>query len=87
MSRYDGLSEEELDEILRFIEKTDIDIVSDDLRQLVEKRWPWLLPQLPIKGEPIPALWPLLYYALLVNGAWGFSTTLFLKVFGSARDA
>jgi hypothetical protein len=39
-----------------------------------------------IKGEPIPALWPRLYYALLVNGAWGFGTALFLKVFGAARN-
>lgn len=34
-----------------FIEKTDIDVVSDDLRRLVEKRWPWLLPKLS-RGRP-----------------------------------
>ena len=32
----------------------------------------------PIKGEPIPAMWPRFYYALLVNGAWGFGTGLML---------
>jgi hypothetical protein len=40
----------------------------------------------PLKGEPIPALWPRFYYALLVNGAWGFGTALLLKAFGAARD-
>lgn len=34
----------------------------------------------PIKGEPIPALWPRLLVALLVNAAWGFGTGLFLKL-------
>ncbi|MGA9603818.1 MAG: hypothetical protein WBQ82_06845 [Methyloceanibacter sp.] len=38
-----------------------------------------------IKGQPIPPLWPRFYYALLVNGAWGFGTALFLKLFGEAR--
>ena len=35
----------------------------------------------PLKGEPIPALWPRFYYALLVNGAWGFGTALLLRLF------
>ncbi|HEX2449407.1 MAG TPA: hypothetical protein VHK26_14715 [Methyloceanibacter sp.] len=35
----------------------------------------------PIKGEPFPALWPRFYYALLVNGTWGFGTALLLRVF------
>jgi hypothetical protein len=39
----------------------------------------------PIKGEPIPALWPRFYYALLVNGAWGFGTALLLRLLGAAR--
>jgi hypothetical protein len=39
----------------------------------------------PIKGQPIPPLWPRFYYALLVNGAWGLGTALFLKLFGEAR--
>ncbi len=40
----------------------------------------------PIKGEPMPALWPRFYYALLVNAAWGFGTALLLKVPGAARQ-
>jgi hypothetical protein len=40
----------------------------------------------PIKGEPIPPLWPRFYYALLVNGAWGLGTALFLRLFGEARQ-
>jgi hypothetical protein len=39
----------------------------------------------PLKGEAVRALWPRLYYALLVNGAWGFGTALVLKLFGAAR--
>ena len=34
----------------------------------------------PLKGEPIPALWPRFLAALLVNAAWGFGTALFLKL-------
>ncbi len=34
----------------------------------------------PIKGEPIPELWPRFLAALLVNGAWGFGTALLLEV-------
>jgi hypothetical protein len=39
----------------------------------------------PIKGEPIPELWPRFLAALLVNGAWGFGTALLLKVPPVAR--
>jgi hypothetical protein len=39
----------------------------------------------PLKGQPIPALWPRFYYALLVNGAWGFGTALFLRLAGAGR--
>ena len=39
----------------------------------------------PLKGQPMPALWPRFYYALLVNGAWGFGTALLLRVLGAAR--
>jgi hypothetical protein len=39
----------------------------------------------PIKGEPIPALWPRFLASLLVTGAWGFGTGLFLKIFGATR--
>ncbi len=37
---------------------------------------------LPIKGEAIPSLWPRFANGLLLNGAWGFGTALFLKVLG-----
>jgi hypothetical protein len=40
----------------------------------------------PIKGNPIPALWPRFFAALLVNAAWGFGTALFLKLARAARD-
>jgi hypothetical protein len=40
----------------------------------------------PIKGEPIPELWPRFLAALLLNGTWGFGTALFLRVFGAARS-
>jgi hypothetical protein len=53
MSRYDDLSEEEFDRIRRFIEEADIDVVTDDLRELVEKHWPWLLPKLGKPTAPI----------------------------------
>jgi hypothetical protein len=39
----------------------------------------------PIKGEPVPALWPRFLAALLVNAAWGFGTGLFLRLFQRAR--
>jgi hypothetical protein len=39
----------------------------------------------PLKGQPIPALWPRFYYALLVNGAWGFGTALLLRIAGAGR--
>lgn len=38
-----------------------------------------------IKGQPMPPLWPRFYYALLVNGAWGFGTALLLRAMGAAR--
>lgn len=40
----------------------------------------------PIKGEPIPALWPRFVAGLLLNGFWGFGTALFLRLFGAARS-
>jgi hypothetical protein len=40
----------------------------------------------PIKGEPIPALWPRFAAALMLNGFWGFGTALFLRLVGAARD-
>ena len=44
MHPYDDLS---LCEIRRFVEEGDIDakLVSDELRDLVEEHWPWLLPK------------------------------------------
>ena len=38
----------------------------------------------PIKGEPIPALWPRFLAALLVNAAWGLGTALFRSWRGPA---
>jgi hypothetical protein len=37
----------------------------------------------PIKGEPIPLLWPGFAAGLVVNGVWGFGTALFLRLFRS----
>jgi hypothetical protein len=34
----------------------------------------------PLKGEPIPALWPRFVSGLALNGAWGFGTALFLRL-------
>jgi hypothetical protein len=40
----------------------------------------------PIKGEAMPApMLPRFVVGLLVNGAWGFGTALFLRVLGAAR--
>jgi hypothetical protein len=47
MPRFDDLSAEELDQIRRFIEESDIDVIDDEMRELVEKHWPWLLAKLP----------------------------------------
>jgi hypothetical protein len=41
------LSPKELEQIRRFIEETDIDVISDEMRALVEKRWPQLVKKLP----------------------------------------
>jgi hypothetical protein len=40
MPRFDKLSAEELEQIKRFIEETDIDELSDEMRALVETHWP-----------------------------------------------
>jgi hypothetical protein len=47
MPRFDNLSAEDLDQIRRLIEETDIDAVTDEMRELVETHWPWLLEKLP----------------------------------------
>jgi hypothetical protein len=41
----------------------------------------------PIKGEPMPSLWPRFAAGLLLNGFWGFGTALLMQVFGSARSS
>jgi hypothetical protein len=48
MGAYDNLSPQELARIRRFVEGADIDttLVTDELRDLVEQHWPWLLPNL-----------------------------------------
>jgi hypothetical protein len=46
-TRYDNLSDKELEQIRRFIEETDIDVIDDETRELVEKHWPWLVAKLP----------------------------------------
>ena len=48
MGAYDDLSPQQLARIRRFVEGADIDTtsVSDELRDLVEEHWPWLLPNL-----------------------------------------
>ena len=48
MGAYDDLSPRQLARIRRFVEGPDMDtaLVSDDLRELVEEHWPWLLPKL-----------------------------------------
>lgn len=40
----------------------------------------------PLKGEAMPALWPRFIVGLLVNGAWGLGTGVFLYLFGAARS-
>ena len=47
MPRLDKLSTEELDQVRRFVEESDIDAIDDEMRELVEKRWPWLVAKLP----------------------------------------
>lgn len=32
-----------------------------------------------VKGQPIPALWPRFLLGMMLNGAWGFGTGLFLR--------
>lgn len=47
MPRFDKLSPKELEEIKRFIEETGMDVIDDEIRELVEERWPWLVAKLP----------------------------------------
>lgn len=39
----------------------------------------------PIKGEPIPALWPRFVSGLALNGTWGLGTALLLRLLGAMR--
>ena len=39
----------------------------------------------PLKGQPIPALWPRFFVGLALNGAWGFGTALLLRLIGAIR--
>jgi hypothetical protein len=34
----------------------------------------------PLKGEPIPPLWPRFVSGMMLNGAWGFGTALLLRL-------
>jgi hypothetical protein len=43
----DKLTRRELEELKSFIEHSDIEEISDEIRALVEKHWPWLLDKLP----------------------------------------
>lgn len=50
VSRYDDMNPEKLDELQRMIEEIDIiKVIDDDTRELIEKRWPWLLDKTPPK--------------------------------------
>jgi hypothetical protein len=37
----------------------------------------------PLKGEPIPQLWPRFPVAMLLNGTWGFGTAFLLRLAGA----
>ena len=43
----DKLTPSELEELKSFIEHSEIEEISDEIRALVEKHWPWLLDKLP----------------------------------------
>jgi hypothetical protein len=49
MPRFDDLLAEDLDQIRRLIEETDIDALTDEMRELVETHWLWLLEKLPLR--------------------------------------
>jgi hypothetical protein len=40
----------------------------------------------PIKGEPVPELWPRFLVSMMVNGTWGFGTALFMRLVSAARS-
>jgi len=39
----------------------------------------------PLKGQPIPPLWPRFLVGMALNGAWGLGTALVLRLSGAAR--
>ena len=43
----DKLTPGELEELKNFIEHSEIEEISDEIRALVDKHWPWLLDKLP----------------------------------------
>ena len=48
LPRFDNLSSEELERIRRMIEEFEsIEAIDDEMRDLVEKHWPWLVEKLP----------------------------------------
>ena len=47
MRRREAALTEELEQIKRFIEESDINVIDAELRELVEKHWPWLVAKLP----------------------------------------
>jgi hypothetical protein len=51
MPDFDNPSPEDLEQIRRFIEEMDIDVINDEMRELVKKRWPWLVAKLPPRIE------------------------------------
>ena len=56
MSRFDHLAPEELEQIKRMIEEMDaVEVVDEDLRELVEKHWPWLAEKLPAQANRKPS--------------------------------
>ncbi len=47
MSRYDDMPPQQLEQLRRMIEDMDtIEVIDDDTRELIAKRWPWLLDKL-----------------------------------------
>jgi hypothetical protein len=52
MPQFSNPSAQELEEIRRYIEDADeLDVISEDIRRLVESHWPWLLSKLPPQNE------------------------------------
>ena len=52
MPDFDNLTPEELEQIRR-IEESVIDVIDDNMRDLVEKHWPWLVAKLPPQTKQV----------------------------------